>query len=98
MIKIFIGKRDYRYPLKILLEFIDNNKPSREFTYSVDNDKVDVDVYVNTTELCSSGFVREHSEELPEDIFLHIEEGIGIYVDGEAVSIHVLEDYMRGMK
>lgn len=97
MIKIFIGKRDYRYTLSIVLKFIKHNS-SREFTYSVDNDKVDVDVYVNTTELCSSGFVREHSEELPEDIFVHIEEGIGIYVDDEVVPIHVLEDYMRGMK
>ena len=97
MIKIFIGKRDYRYTLSIVLKFIKHNS-SREFTYSVDNDKVDVDVYVNTTELCSSGFVREHSEELPEDILVHIEEGIGIYSKGEVVSIHVLEDYMRGMK
>ncbi|BDA82409.1 TreE protein [Staphylococcus phage vB_SsapH-Golestan-105-M] len=97
MIKIFIGKRDYRYTLSIVLKFIKHNS-SREFTYSVDNDKVDVDVYVNTTELCSSGFVREHSEELPEDILVHIEEGIGIYVDGEAVPIHVLEGYMRRME
>src|SRR5699024_2640207 len=96
MIKIFIGKRDYRYTLSAVLNFI-NNESSREFTYSVDNAMVDVDVYVNTTELCSSEYIKEHSGELPEDIFVHIEEGIGIYVDGEVVSIPVLEDYMRGM-
>ena len=95
MIKIFIGKRDYKNTLEAVLQFI-KNESKRELTYSVDNAMVDV--YVNTTELCSSGFVREHSEELPEDILVHIEEGIGIYVDGEVVSIHVLEDYMRGMK
>ncbi|VEV88367.1 TreE [Staphylococcus phage Stab23] len=98
MIKIFIGKRDYRYPLKILLEFIDKNKPLREFTYSVDNVMVDADVQVYVTELFSSECIKEHSVELTEDIFVHIEEGIGIYSKGEAVSIDVLEDCMRGMK
>ena len=95
MIKIFIGKRDYKNTLEAVLWFI-NDKSERELTYSVDNDNVDV--YVNTTELCSSGFVREHSERLPKDILVHIEEGIGIYVDGEVVSIDELEDYIRGMK
>lgn len=76
MIKIFIGKRDYRYTLSAVLNFI-NNESSRELTYSVDNDVDNVDVYVNTTELCSSGFVREHSEELPEDILVHI--GLSLY-------------------
>lgn len=98
MIKIFIGKRDYRYTLSILLKFIDNNKPSREFTYSVDNVTVDADVQVYVTKLFSSEYIREHSVELTEDIFVHIEEGIGIYSKGEAVPIHVLEDYMRGME
>lgn len=93
MIKILIGKRDYESPLSAVLNFI-NNRSEREFTYST-NDMVGVDVYVNTTELCSSGFVREHSEELPKDILVHIEEGIGIYLDGEAVSIDVLEDYIE---
>lgn len=95
MIKIFIGKRDYRHTLKVLLRFI-NDKSPREFTYSTDNDKVDVGIYL--TLLLTSGLVREHSEESPEDIFVHIEEGIGIYVDGEVVSIDVLEDYMRRME
>ena len=95
MIKIFIGKRDYRYNLSSVLWFI-NHESSRELTYSVDNDKADV--YVNTTELCSSEYIKEHSEELPEDIFVHIEEGLGIYVDGEAMSIHVLEDYIGRMQ
>lgn len=98
MIKIFIGKRDYRYTLSILLKFIDNNKPSREFTYSVDNAMVDADVQVYVTKLFSSEYIREHSGELPEDIFVHIEEGLGIYVDGEAMSIHVLEDYIGRMQ
>lgn len=97
MIKIFIGKRDYEFNLKILLEFI-NKESSREFTYSVDNAMVDVDVQVYVTKLFSNEYIREHSGELPEDIFVHIEEGIGIYSKGEAVSIDVLEDYMRGMK
>ena len=94
MIKIFIGKRDYRYTLSIVLWFI-KNESKRELTYSVDNDMVDV--YVNTTELCSSGFVREHSERLPKDILVHIEEGIGIYVDGRAVSIDELEEFIKEM-
>lgn len=97
MIKILIGKRDYRYQLSILLKFIKNKSP-RELTYSVDNVTVDADVQVYVTELFSSECIKEHSEELPEDILVHIEEGIGIYVDGKAVSIHVLEDYMRRMK
>lgn len=97
MIKIFIGKRDYKNTLEAVLWFI-KNESKRELTYSVDNDVDNVDVYVNATELCSSGYIKEHSERLPEDILVHIEEGIGIYVDGEVVSIHVLEDYMRGMK
>lgn len=96
MIKIFIGKRDYKFTLEAVLRFI-NDKSERELTYST-NDMVDSDVYVNTTELCSSGFVREHSEELPKDILVHIEEGIGIYLDGEAVSIDVLEDYIKEMQ
>lgn len=97
MIKIFIGKRDYEFNLKILLEFI-NKESSREFTYSVDNVMVDADVHVYVTKLFSSEYIKEHSGELPEDIFVHIEEGIGIYSKGEAVSIDVLEDYMRGME
>lgn len=97
MIKIFIGKRDYRYTLSVVLKFI-NNTSSRELTYSVNNAMVDVDVYVNTTELCSSGFVREHSKELPKDILVHIKEGIGMYVNGEAVSIDVLEEYIERMQ
>lgn len=96
MIKIFIGKRDYRYTLSIVLKFIKHNS-SREFTYSVDNVMIDADVQVYVTELFSSECIKEHSVELTEDIFVHIEEGIGIYSKGEAVSIDVLEDYMRGM-
>ncbi|ARM69278.1 TreE [Staphylococcus phage vB_Sau_Clo6] len=95
MIKIFIGKRDYRYTLKVLLEFI-NNKTSRELTYST-NDMVGVDVYVYVTELFSSSRIREHSEELPQDIIVHIADGLGIYVDGEIVSIDELEDYIERM-
>lgn len=96
MIKIFIGKRDYEFNLKILLEFI-NKESSREFTYSVDNVMVDADVQVYVTKLFSSEYIREHSGEVPEDILVHIEEGIGIYVDGEVVSIDVLEEYIGGM-
>lgn len=96
MIKIFIGKRDYKHTLKILLKFIDNES-SREFTYSVDNAMVDADVQVYVTKLFSSEYIREHSGEVPEDILVHIEEGIGIYVDGEVVSIDVLEDYIGRM-
>lgn len=95
MIKIFIGKRDYKYTLKVLLEFI-NRESSREFTYST-NDMVGVDVYVYVTKLFNSEYIREHSEELPKDIHIHIEEGIGIYVDGEVVSIDVLEEYIERM-
>lgn len=96
MIKIFIGKRDYEFNLKILLEFI-NKESSREFTYSVDNVMVDADVQVYVTKLFSSEYIREHSGEVPEDILVHIEEGIGIYVDGEVVSIDVLEEYIGRM-
>ena len=96
MIKIFIGKRDYKNTLEAVLRFI-KDKSERELTYST-NDMVDADVYVDTTVLCSSGFVREHSGELPEDIFVHIEEGIGIYVNDKLVSIHVLEDYIKEMQ
>lgn len=97
MIKIFIGKLDYEYTLKMVLWFI-KNESERELTYSVDNDVDNVDVYVNATMLCSSGYIKEHSGELPEDIFVHIEEGIGIYVNGRAVSIDVLEDYIKEMQ
>ena len=97
MIKIFIGKRDYRYTLSIVLWFI-KNESKREFTYSVDNDVDNVDVYVNTTELCSSGYIKEHSERLPKDILVHIEEGIGIYVDGRAVTTDELGDYIKEMQ
>ena len=93
MIKIFIGKRDYKNTLEAVLRFI-NDKSERELTYSVDNDVDNVDVYVNATTLCSSGYIKEYSERLPKDILVHIEEGIGIYVNGRAVSIDVLEDYI----
>ena len=98
MIKIFIGKRDYRYNLSSVLWFIDNNKPSRELTYSVDNAMVDADVQVYVSKLFSKEYIKEHSGELPEDIFVHITDGIGVYVDGEAVSIDELEDYIGRMK
>lgn len=97
MIKIFIGKLDYEYTLKMVLWFI-KNESERELTYSVDNDVDNVDVYVNATMLCSSGYIKEHSERLPKDILVHIEEGIGIYVNGRAVSIDVLEDYIKEMQ
>ncbi len=96
MIRIFIGKRDYEYTLSIVLKFI-KNESERELTYSVDNDVDNVDVYVNATTLCSSGYIKEHSERLPKDILVHIEEGIGIYVDGRVVSIDELEDYIEEM-
>lgn len=95
MIKIFIGKRDYRYNLSSVLWFINHESP-RELTYST-NDMVGVDVYVYVNKLFSSEYIKEHSGELPEDIFVHIEEGIGVYSKGEAVYIDELEDYMRGM-
>ena len=97
MIKIFIGKRDYKNTLEAVLRFI-NDKSERELTYSVDNDVDNVDVYVNATMLCSSGYIKEHSERLPKDILVHIEEGLGIYVNGRAVSIDVLEDYIKEMQ
>ena len=96
MIKIFIGKRDYKNTLEAVLWFI-KNESKRELTYSVDNDVDNVDVYVNTTELCSSGYIKEHSERLPKDILVHIEEGIGIYVDGRAVTTDELGDYIKEM-
>lgn len=96
MIKIFIGKQDYEYTLKMVLWFI-KNESERELTYSVDNDVDNVDVYVNATMLCSSGYIKEHSERLPKDILVHIEEGIGIYVNGRAVSIDVLEEFIKEM-
>ncbi|ARM69490.1 TreE [Staphylococcus phage vB_Sau_S24] len=95
MIKIFIGKRDYKYTLEAVLRFI-KNKSEREFTYST-SDMVGVDVYVYVTELFSSSRIREHSEELPQDIIVHIADGLGIYVDGEIVSIDELEDYIERM-
>lgn len=96
MIKIFIGKRDYKSSLSVVLEFI-NNTSSRELTYST-NDMVGVDVYVYVTKLFSTEDIREHSKELPKDILVHIKEGIGMYVNGEAVSIDVLEEYIERMK
>ena len=95
MIKIFIGKRDYKNTLEAVLWFI-KNESKRELTYSVDNAMVDV--YVNTTELCSSGFVREHSGELPEDIFVHIADGLGIYVNDKLVTTDELEYYIKEMQ
>lgn len=95
MIKIFIGKRDYEFNLKIVLKFIDD-KSLRELTYST-NDMVGVDVYVYVNKLFSKGCIKEHSKELPKDVLVHINEGIGIYVDGEVVSIDVLEDYIGRM-
>lgn len=97
MIKIFIGKRDYRYNLSSVLWFINHESP-REFTYSVDNAMVDSDVHVYVTKLFSSEYIKEHSGELPEDIFVHIEEGIGVYSKGEAVYIDELEDYIKEMQ
>ena len=97
MIKIFIGKLDYKNTLEAVLRFI-KDKSERELTYSVDNAMVDADVHVYVTTLCSSGYIKEHSERLPKDILVHIEEGIGIYVNGRAVSIHVLEDYIKEMQ
>lgn len=97
MIKIFIGKRDYKNTLSAVLSFI-NNTSSREFTYCVNNAMIDADVQVYVTKLFSKEYIKEHSEELPEDIFVHIEEGTGVYVNGELVSIGVLEDYIGRMK
>lgn len=97
MIKIFIGKRDYKNTLEAVLWFI-KNESKRELTYSVDNDVDNVDVYVNATELCSSGFVREHSGELPEDIFVHIADGLGIYVNDKLVTTDELEYYIKEMQ
>ena len=97
MIKIFIGKRDYKNTLEAVLWFI-KNESERELTYSVDNDVDNVDVYVNATMLCSSGYIKEHSERLPKDIFVHIADGLGIYVNDKLVSIDVLEDYIKEMQ
>ena len=97
MIKIFIGKQDYKNTLEAVLWFI-KNESERELTYSVDNDVDNADVYVNATTLCSSGYIKEHSERLPKDILVHIEKGIGIYVNGRAVSIDVLEEFIKGMQ
>ena len=96
MIKIFIGKRDYKNTLEAVLWFI-KNESKRELTYSVDNDVDNVDVYVNTTELCSSGYIKEHSERLPEDIFVHIADGLGIYVNDKLVTTDELEYYIKEM-
>lgn len=96
MIKIFIGKWDYRYTLSAVLNFIKNNSP-RELTYST-NAMVDSDVQVYVTKLFNKEYIREHSGELPEYIFVHIEEGLGIYVNGELVTTDELEEYIRGMQ
>ena len=96
MIKIFIGKLDYKNTLEAVLRFI-KNESERELTYSVDNDVDNVDVYVNATMLCSSGYIKEHSERLPKDILVHIADGLGIYVNGRAVSIDVLEEFIKEM-
>ncbi|XWX29738.1 hypothetical protein WOJGOHIN_CDS0068 [Staphylococcus phage PG-2021_87] len=95
MIKIFIGKRDYRYTLSAVLNFI-KRESERELTYST-NAMDDADVHVYVTKLFNKEYIREHSGELPEDIFVHIAEGLGIYIEGELVSIDELEDYIRGM-
>ena len=96
MIKIFIGKRDYKFTLEALLRFI-KRESERELTYST-NVMVDSDVHVYVTKLFNSEYIREHSGELPEDMFVHIAEGLGIYVNGKLVSIDELEEYIRGMK
>ena len=96
MIKIFIGKRDYKFTLEAVLRFI-NDKSERELTYST-NDMVGVDVYVYVTKLFNSRYIREHSERLPKDIFVHIADGLGIYVNGKLVSTDVLEDYIEEMQ
>ena len=96
MIKIFIGKQDYKNTLEALLRFI-KRESERELTYST-SDMVGVDVHVNVAKLFNSRYIREHSEELPEDIFVHITDGLGIYVNGKLVSIDELEGYIRGMK
>lgn len=96
MIKIFIGKLDYKNTLEAVLRFI-KNESERELTYSVDNDVDNVDVYVNATTLCSKGYIKEYSERLPKDILVHIEEGIGVYVNGRTVYIDVLEEFIKEM-
>lgn len=96
MIKIFIGKRDYKFTLEAVLRFI-KRESERELTYST-NVMVDSDVHVYVTKLFNSEYIREHSGELPEDMFVHIAEGLGIYVNGKLVSIDELEEYIRGMK
>lgn len=97
MIKIFIGNRDYKFTLEAVLRFI-KRESERELTYCVDNAVVDADVQVYVTKLFNKEYIREHSGELPEDIFVHIAEGLGIYIEGELVSIDELEDYIRGMQ
>ncbi|QDJ97516.1 hypothetical protein PALS1_082 [Staphylococcus phage PALS_1] len=97
MIKIFIGKRDYKYTLSALLRVI-KEESRRELTYSTDIDADNVDVYVNVIKLFSGKYIRKLSEESPEDIFLHIEEGLGIYVNGDLMSVIDLEDYIGGME
>ncbi|WVH13424.1 TreE [Staphylococcus phage LSA2302] len=59
---------------------------------------VGVDVSVYVTKLFSKGHIIEHSKELPKDIFVHIEEGLGIYVNGKLVSTDELEEYIERMK
>lgn len=97
MIKIFIGKQDYKNTLEAVLWFI-KNESERELTYSVDNDVDNADVHVYVTKLFNSGYIKEHSERLPKDILVHIEKGIGIYVNGRAVSIDVLEEFIKEMQ
>ena len=97
MIKIFIGKLDYKNTLEAVLRFI-KDKSERELTYSIDNAMVDADVHVYVTKLFNSRYIREHSGELPKDILVHIEEGIGIYVNGRAVTTDELEDYIKEMQ
>lgn len=97
MIKIFIGKRNYKNTLEAVLSFI-NDKSERELTYSTDIDTDNVDVYVNVIKLLSGEYVKKLSEESPKDIYVHIEEGVGIYVNDDLMSVIDLEDYIRGME
>ena len=97
MIKIFIGKLDYKNTLEAVLRFI-KDKSERELTYSIDNAMVDADVHVYVTKLFNSRYIREHSGELPEDIFVHIADGLGIYVNDKLVTTDELEDYIKEMQ
>lgn len=97
MIKIFIGKRNYKYTLSALLRVI-KKESRRELTYSTDIDTDNVDVYVNVIKLLSEEYVKKLSEESPKDIYVHIEEGVGIYVNDDLMSVIDLEDYIRGME